>query len=481
MKPIPAHSLEAEKSVLGAVLLHAVEAFPKVQHLLDGESFYHPAHGPIWEAIRDCDTRRVPVDALSVLEALRQLDLVKMLSSVGGDEYLDTLQGHVVSVENVEHHARIVSRKASRRQYTTRMAELVAKGYGECDDEEFAAEVEKLLVDVGARRRDFRRALKLRDALKAFTTDLEERFKRAKEPGESPLVGVPTGFENIDKLTGGWRPGDQIVIAARPAMGKTSFVMNGVTNAALAYGIPTLVFSAEMGALQLVERMVASRGRVDTLVLRNGNLSMDDWRRVSNASTDLSELPIEIDDDAGLTIAEVQSRARRWRATSAKNAEKCAIVVDYLQLLEPTNHKAQREQQVSEISRGLKRLAKECHCPVISLAQLNRELERRDDKRPRLSDLRDSGSVEQDADLVAFLYRDEVYDPRPSNPQKGIAEFIVGKFRGGPLATLWFNWNGQLTTFSTRDQPPPSKSSGSSGKANGSGHGPHWQDEGGFE
>jgi replicative DNA helicase len=476
--PVPAHSLEAEQSVLGAVLLHAVEALPKVKHLLDADAFYHPAHHAVWEGVLDCDQRRTPVDAVSVLDALRRLDRLDRLSSVEGAEYLTTLQGLVVTVENVEEHARIVARKATRRRYTATMAELVAKGFGDVDDEDFAAQVEKLLVDVGARRRDRHRGLKLRDALKAFTDDLEARYARSKETGDTSLVGVPTGFENVDKLTGGWRAGDLVVIAARPSMGKTSWVMNSVTSAAMGFGVPALVFSAEMAALQLVERMIASKGRVDTRVLRNGTLTQDDWLRVTEAASDLSELPIEIDDQSGLTIAEVQSRARRWRATSAKDAERCVIVVDYLQLLEPTNHKAQREQQVSEISRGLKRLAKECGCPVIALAQLNRQLENRDDKRPRLSDLRDSGSVEQDADIVAFLYRDDVYDKSPGNPQRDIAEFIVGKFRGGPLATLWFNWHGQVTTFSTRWEPPPQKANGKSSGAPAS----HWQDrdDGGF-
>jgi replicative DNA helicase len=472
MKPkrlVPPHSLEAEQSVLGAVLLHAESALPKVKPLLDASSFYHPAHKALWEAILDCEKRHAPVDAVSVIEALRRLDLLGRLNSEGGEEYLTTLQGVVVTVENVEHHAQIVARKADRRWCSEQLAELVAKGYGEDDDDEFAGDVERLLMDVGARRRNVKRGAKLRDTLKALLGDLEVRMERARQGGTIPLIGIPTGFDNLDKLTGGWRDGDQIVIAARPSMGKTAFVMNAVTSAALAYGVYALVFSAEMAAMQLVERMVASRGRVDTLNLRNGTLVAEDMVRITTAATDLSELPIEIDDETGLTITDVQSRARRWRSTTAKDAGRCIIVLDYLQLLEPTNSKVQREQQVAEISRGMKRLAKECRCPVISLAQLNRELERRDDKRPRMSDLRDSGSIEQDADIVAFLYRDEIYDPAPSNPQKGTAELIVGKFRGGPLATLWFDWDGQHTTFTTRWAPLPSKNPAKgAGKPNGS-------------
>jgi replicative DNA helicase len=483
--PIRPHNLDAERSVLGAILLHAESALPRSRPYLDDDAFYHPAHKAIWQAIIDAEEHKIAVDAVSVLDALRRLDLVRNLKSEGGEDYLTTLQFAVITVENVEHHAQIVARKANRRHAAVALSELAHKGLGESDDDEFFAEFEKLILDLGTRRRSLTRAAKLVETLTTFRHELEARYERSKLGLDGPLiVGVPTGFPNVDKLTGGWRKGDQIVIAARPSMGKTAWVMNAVTSAAMHFGVHALVVSAEMSAMQLVERMVASHGRVDTLVLRNGTLVEADWRRVTKAATDLSELPIEIIDEAGLTIADVQSRARRWRATTAKNAEQCVIVVDYLQLLEPTNAKQQREQQVSEISRGLKRLAKECGCPVISLAQLNRQLESRDDKRPRMSDLRDSGSIEQDADIVAFLYRDGVYDKSPENPQRDIAELIVGKFRGGPLATLWFDWDGQHTTFVTRWEAPPPKGGASGGKKAHSQREPgeHWQDrDGGFE
>lgn len=480
--PIQPHSLEAERSVLGAVLLHAVSALPRVKPYLDGDAFYHPAHRAIWEAVLDVDERGVPVDAVAVIEALRRLELVSSLRSEGGEDYLATLQFEVVAVENVEFHAQIVARKANRRMAALALSELVAEGFSECDDDDFFAQFERKILDIGARRRAVSRATKLVETLKAFRTELQGRYQRAKDGIDGPpIVGVPTGFPNVDKLTGGWRNGDQIVIAARPSMGKTAWVMNAVTSAAMHFGVHALVFSAEMTAMQLVERMIASHGRVDTMVLRNGTLVEADWRRVEEAGTELSELPIEIIDEAGLTIADVQSRARRWRATTAKDAEQCVIVVDYLQLLEPTNAKAQREQQVSEISRGLKRLAKECRCPVISLAQLNRQLESRDDKRPRMSDLRDSGSIEQDADIVAFLYRDAVYDKSPNNPQRNVAELIVGKFRGGPLATLWFDWDGQHTTFVTRWEQPPPKNPGKAAKrSTREENAGHWSDDSGF-
>jgi replicative DNA helicase len=481
-KPIPPHSLEAEQNVLGAILLAASSALPRARPYLDDDAFYHPAHRAIWQAILDVDEHKIAVDTVSVLDALRRLDLLRNLRSEGGDEYLSTLQLRVVTVENVEFHAQLIAKKANRRHAAVALSDLAHKGFGDADDDQFFVEYERMILDLGARRRAITRAEKLVETLTTFQKELEARYERSKLGLDGPpIVGVPTGFPNVDKLTGGWRKGDQIVIAARPSMGKTAWVMNAITSASMHFGVHALVFSAEMSAMQLVERMVASHGRVDTMVLRNGTLVEADWRRVTEAATDLSELPIEIIDEAGLTIADVQSRARRWRATTAKNAELCAIVVDYLQLLEPTNPKAQREQQVSEISRGLKRLAKECGCPVISLAQLNRQLESRDDKRPRMSDLRDSGSIEQDADIVAFLYRDGVYDKSPNNPQRDIAELIVGKFRGGPLATLWFDWDGQHTTFVTRWEKPPEKATGGGGrKKQREENAGHWQDDEGW-
>ncbi len=474
MKPVPSYNHEAEQSVLGAVLLHPA-CLARVQPVLVDEAFHHPAHRAIWEAVLDCERRGVPVDPVSVGETIRRLGLDSALRAVNGVDYLGELMGCVVTVENVEHHARIIARKAHRRHLTVKLSELVAKGFGEVDDDEFLTDAEKLLVEAGARQRDMTRAAKLGTTLRALIGDLGERYHRAKAGGTIPIVGVPTGFANVDKLPGGWRAGDQIVIAARPSMGKTALVMNAITSAALLHGVPALVFSAEMPSLQLAERMVAGHGRVDTTVLRNGTLTQEDWVKVNAAATDLSELPIEIDDSSGLTVNDVKSRARHWRATSAKDASTCVIAVDYLQLLEPTNPKQQREQQVSEISRGLKSLAKELGCPVISLAQLNRQLETRDDKRPRMSDLRDSGSIEQDADIIAFLYRDDMYDKAPHNPQKGIAELIFGKFRGGPLATLWLDWDDQHTTFTARWAPPPSKLARTQGKRNG-GVVSNWQD-----
>jgi replicative DNA helicase len=356
------------------------------------------------------------------------------------------------------------------------LSELAAAGLDpETDDEAFFAAVDGASFAAG----EVVERKRIKQVLRSVIAELGERMRLRKEGGTG-LVGIPTGFEQLDAWTGGLRAGKLYVVGARPKMGKSAFAGNVVEQSAL-LGIPWLVFSAEMLANELGERMIASRGGIDTTALNNGLLSQRDWVMLTKAASDLAETQVQFVDRRGLRIGQVIAEARRWRAELDAKAKgerpRCGIVVDYLQLFLPDKEDRNREREVAAISRGLKELAGICECPVVALAQLNRELEKRDDKRPRPADLRDSGSVEQDADLLAFLYRDEVYDPRPENPHRGVAELIISLARGIPTGTLYFTWQGEHTRFRQLDNPPPPK-----GKAsrNGHAHGepmPHWMDD----
>ncbi len=485
MRAQHAHSLEAESAVLGGTLLHPTSVLPRVRALVDQVDFYHPAHAAIWEAIPGCDRRGEPIESVTVLEAMRRLDMLSKLNAVDGPAYLDTLMGQVVTVENVEHHARLVARKSERRRVQAQMAELAARGLSANDDDEgYLLSVEQAMLRLNAERKASGKLYSLRAALVEWQAELGERYERSQAGEGQQLVGVPTGFENLDVLTGGFRESDLIVLAARPSMGKTSLLVQ-ILEGSAQRGTACLLFSLEMTRRQIVERMVSGFGRVDTVVPRNGTLSREDWVQVSQTATDLAERAIDIDDERGITISQLTSRARRWRATTAKDAKHAIIAVDYLGLIESdsSDQDANLNRQVTKITKALKTLAGNCGCPVIALSQLNRQVENRDDRHPRLSDLRDSGSIEQDADIVGLLYRDEVYDKRPANPHKGTAELCVGKFRGGPSATLWFDWQGRYTAFRSRWDEPDSKTAKPRHNGAQSATG-HWQDgrddDGGF-
>jgi replicative DNA helicase len=453
----PPHDLEAEKAVLGAILLHAPEVAPKALPLLLGACFYHPAHTAIHESILDCDSRGEPIDAITVWGALQRLGLSERLNVVGGDSYLVELMGFVVTTENVEFYARRVAEKAERRRLLAELSEVVVSGYDSTvGDAEWFHSLEAVMLRASEDRRTGYKPPEIRSALREYVAELGERYKRARS--DSKLVGVPTGFSHLDNLTGGLRPGQQIVVAARPGMGKSAFALNVIEGAA-ERGTAVYVCSAEMSNNELLERMLSSSGDIGAMRLRNGDLDAHDWVKVQKTATRLADFPIVLDDQGCISIAELRSRVRRWRLTLAKDAKNALVVVDYLQLLKGAQQKrnGNRQEEVAEISGGLKALAKQCACPVISLAQLNRELERRADKRPVLSDLRESGSVEQDADIVMFLYRDEVYDDSESNPHRGTAELLIRKHRAGATGELWLKWEATKTRFTALLEAPPEK------------------------
>jgi len=446
------HSMEAERSVLGGVLL-SPKAYTQVADLVDGEDFYHPAHKAIWEAIVAADEAGRPIDPLTVAEQMRAKDTFGKLRAVNGEAYFVELTTDVVTVENIAFHARMVRGKATVRRLIEAAQEIAAHGYGEYGDlDEFIDNAERAIFEI-AQRSQRSSYEPIRKILGTTIKAVEKRYDR-----KEVITGVPSGYTKFDAMTAGFQPGDLIIIAARPSMGKTAIVMNAVQNAAINHRVPALVFSLEMSKESLVERLVCSEGRVDSQRLRVGQLDQRDWINLTKAASRISEAPIFIDDAGAPTLLEIRAKARRWRSDPnifpPQDSPDAApyqgiVVVDYLQLVRGKagegGKDASREREISEISRGLKALAKELRVPVIALSQLNRAVESRSDKRPQLSDLRESGAIEQDSDLIAFIYRDEKYNK--DTPDKGVAEVIIGKQRNGPVGTVRLAFLEAYTRF----------------------------------
>jgi replicative DNA helicase len=440
------HSQEAEESVIGGVLLHP-RAFNQVAEFLQPDDFYHPALRAVYEAMLELERASKPIDSLTVVEQMRALETFDKLRAFNGADYLTELAAKVVTVENIEYHARIVRGKATARRLVAACSEIAARGYGEYGDvDEFidAAEHEIFEVAQRSQKTTFEPIKKvLRDTIAA----LAARYER-----KQAITGVPTAYHKFDDMTAGLQPGDLIIIAARPSMGKTSLVMNAVQNAALIHKVPALVFSLEMSKVSLAERLLSSTARVDSSKLRRGMLDQRDWVAITKAASDIAEAPIFIDDSGSPSLLEIRAKARRWRADTKifqANTQLGMIVIDYMQLIQGrASRDDNRQREISEISRGLKALAKELNVPVVALSQLNRSLESREDKRPKLSDLRESGAIEQDADLIVFIYRDEVYSKDQCKEEdKGVAEIIIGKQRNGPTGTCRLAFLNTYTRF----------------------------------
>jgi replicative DNA helicase len=460
MTPVPPHSLEAEESVIGGVLVHA-RKFAEVAASLRADDFYHPALRAIYEAMVELDGSARPIDSLTVVEQMRSADTLDKLRAFGSADYLTDLMAKVVTAENLGYHARIVRSKAKRRQWVERLRQVVALGYGEGADDEFFAQAEQAMLEVAIQPESESDVHHVKVHLHEFANELGERVKRRKE-GQGSIVGVPTQFQKLDWMLSGLRDGKLYLIAGRPAMGKSALGWTIGANVA-AQGAAVLVFSLEMSGQDLVERGVAGEARVDSMRLSQGDLeergsTIVMWQRLTRAVSVLASRQIYICERTDLDVMQIRSIARRWRM-GLPAGTKALVIVDYMQLVKALRKKQQqnREQDVSEISRGLKLLARELGCPVIALSQLNRGLESRADKRPMLSDLRESGALEQDADVVAFIYRDEVYSKDDCKDEdKGVAEVIVGKQRNGPTGTVRLAWVGAWTRFeelSNREEP----------------------------
>ncbi len=451
MADVPAHrlppqSLEGEMSVLGGVLLEN-EALNKALEILRPEDFYRDAHRKIFNALIDLSEKGEPADLVTLTAALQQRG---DLDAVGGSGYLATLVDYVPTAANIVYYCRMVKDKALSRRLIQVATEIATRGYEGGDVEADLDWAEKSIFEIaGSKTRPS--YFSTREIMKDTFKTIEKLYDR-----KELITGVPTGFTDLDLMTAGLQGGDLIIIAARPSMGKTAFCLNIVEHAALRAEkpAPAIVFSLEMGKEQLVQRMLCSVSRVDASRLRTGHLVESDWPKLTNGAGLLSEAPIFIDDTPSISVLELRAKARRLKAEHDLGL----VVVDYLQLMQGRNAE-NRQQEISEISRSLKALAKELHVPVVALSQLNRSLESRTDKRPMMADLRESGAIEQDADVIMFIYRDAVYceacKRRDNSCDKGHdkdAEVIIGKQRNGPIGSVHLTFRGEFTRFENQSK-----------------------------
>ena len=437
-KPIP-HNIEAEKSVLAACMLNA-EILEEIVLKLRSENFFRPAHRIIFDAVIDLHSRRIPVDQISLAD---NLNASGQLESVGGRSYIVELADNTYALTNWSNHADIVKRTSVLRDLIYASTQISALAYSAPDDlEEVVEDAERTLFKVTEQRisSTFTR-------MDSLLTEAFEEITKLAERG-SHMAGVPTGFADVDNLFHGLRGGDLVILAARPGIGKTSFALNLATNAAKA-GTSVAFFSLEMSAGQLVQRVLSAEARISLSKIRGGYISEGDWGAIADASNRLAKLDLFIDDSPGLSILEARAKARR--ELRAVEPGKGLIIVDYLQLMQPpqTRRDGNRAVEVGEISRGLKVLAKEMNMPVIALSQLSRAVEMRGKKRPQLSDLRESGSIEQDADIVMFIDRsmDEAEAEQNGRPPLGTAELIVAKHRNGPTRDIRLAFVSEYTRF----------------------------------
>lgn len=441
LNKVPPQNIEAEESILSAILINN-DILLDVADILAPDHFYKKSHQTIYSAITELFSKNEPVDLITLAHHLKNKD---QLTEIGGAAYLSRLVDTVPLSVNPIHYSKIVREKASLRKLIQNASQIVTKCFEERtevpDIIDFA---EKTLLEITEENQQSG-FFPLKKLIDENIDLLEER-----QGNESPFTGFPTGFRQIDHITSGLQRSDLIIIAARPSMGKTAFALNIARNLAIESGTPVAVFSLEMSKEQLSMRLLTSEARVDSHRLKSGFLSSEDWERITNAAGILTEAPIFIDDSGDLSPMEIRAKARRL----SMNVNGLGlIIVDYLQLMRGPSA-LDRHLEIAEISRSLKSLAKELNIPIIALSQLNRQLEQRGDKRPVLSDLRESGALEQDADIVTFIYRDEVYNKEENNPNKGKAEIIIAKHRNGATGIVPLTFIGKYTRF---ENPAPSE------------------------
>ncbi len=430
---VPPHNLAAEESLLGAMLLSRDAIVAAIEVQLSPEDFYKPAHGHIYDAITSLYAQGEPADPVTVAEELRRAGV---LEGIGGGAVLLSLQAGTPAIGNATRYARIVEDHALLRRLIGVAGEIAEIGYGLPDDVPAAIDEAEALVFEVAQRRVTDSMAPIRELLERHLDHIEALYERNQE-----ITGVPTGFVDLDKQLAGLQPSNLVIVGARPGMGKTSFALGLAAHAALEASEPVLLFSLEMSHRELTQRLLCSEARVDATRMRNGRLLEADWPKISHAVGRLAEAQIFIDDNPRLTVMEIRAKARRLKSREGLGL----IVVDYLQLMTGRADSENRQVEVSEISRGLKILARELEVPVVALSQLSRTLETRADKRPILADLRESGSLEQDADVVIFLYRDELYNR--DSPDRGTAEVIVAKHRNGPTGITHLAFLDHYTRF----------------------------------
>ena len=433
-RKLPPQNLEAEQSVLGGVLIEN-EAVNKVMEILDGDDFYRDAHRKIFNALITLSERDEPADLITLTNELRKTN---QLDSVGGASYVVSLIDSVPTAANIEYYAKIVKEKAILRKLIETSTNIITQSYEDRGDvESFLDEAERAIFEISERRvkPSF---YSIRDIVKESFKTIERLFEKKEF-----VTGVPSGFKELDRLTAGFHASDLIIVAGRPSMGKTALCLNLAQFAAIEKRIPVAIFSLEMSKEQLVIRVLCSEAQVEGTRLRTGFLTESDWPKLTLAAGNVSDAPIFIDDTAAISVLELRAKARRLKGEHGLGM----LIIDYLQLMKGRTRVESRQQEISEISRSLKALAKELTIPVIAVSQLSRKTEERTGNRPQLSDLRESGAIEQDADLILFLYRDEVYNRSEDNPNKGKAEVIIGKQRNGPIGKIEMAFLDKFTTF----------------------------------
>ena len=438
---VPPHSIEAESSVLGGLLLDN-GAWDRVADLINDSDFYRYEHRLTFSAIAALVNASKPADVVTVYEHLQNLGKA---DEAGGLAYLNSLAQYVPSAANIRRYAEIVRERAILRKLVAASDEIATNAFNPQGRPvaKILDEAEQKIFKIGEE------GSRMKEGFQGMDTLVVDLLDRVQEMADNPndITGVPTGFIDLDRMTSGLQAGDLVVLAARPSMGKTAFAINIAEHVALNEGLPVAVFSMEMGASQLAVRIVGSIGRINQGHLRTGKLTDDEWPRLTEAIEKLRNVSLHIDETPGLTPSELRANARRLARQCGKLG---LIVVDYLQLMSgsSTSGSDNRATELGEISRGLKMLAKELQCPVIALSQLNRSVEQRTDKRPMMSDLRESGAIEQDADIIMFIYRDEYYN-RETCKEPGVAEIIIGKQRNGPTGTVKLAFLNMLTRFET--------------------------------
>jgi replicative DNA helicase len=431
---LPPQNIEAEESLISAILVDNNTLLDVIE-ILAPEDFYRTAHQKIYAAITDLFNKAEPIDLVTLANKLKEKG---HLEEIGSASYLARLVDTVPLAVNAQHYAKIVHDKAALRRLIEKANAIVKRCFEERGNADDVIDFAESAIFEISEKKSQQAFYPLSKIILGNIETLEEN-----QGNRSLVTGIPTGFSRLDNLTSGFQNSDLIILAARPSMGKTALALNIARNAAVDANIPVAVFSLEMSKEQLSLRMLCSEARIDSSRLRGGFFSMEDWHRLTDAAGILSESPIYIDDSASLSAMDIRAKARRLKME--KNIG--LVVIDYLQLMQGRAGAERRDIEISEISRSLKALAKELDLPVLALSQLNRMLEQRNDKRPRLSDLRESGALEQDADVVAFIYRDEVYNKEEDNPNKGVAEILLSKQRNGPTGDIHLSFFNSFTRF----------------------------------
>ena len=439
---VPPHSVDAEQAVLGGLMLDNTE-WDNLADVLLPEDFYRPEHQIIFRVMSQQSEDRSPIDVVTLMGSLNSLN---ELESAGGIEYLSELTDNARGTANIHAYAEIIRERAILRRLISVANGIANSGYntGGKKANVVVDEAEQEVFKIADERPQDQGPVLIKPLLSKAVDRIDELAGL-----DGSLTGLTTGFTDLDKMTSGWQKSDLVIVAGRPSMGKTAFAMNLVENAVMSTDEPVLVFSLEMPAQSLIFRMLSSMGKLDQTNLRTGKLTDEDWPGLNSAVAKLKDRPLFIDDSAALSPMEMRARARRIAREHGGSLG--MVVVDYLQLMQIKGFGDNRVGEISEISRSLKLLAREFKCPVIALSQLNRSLEQRPNKRPVMSDLRESGAIEQDADIISFIYRDEVYNE--DSPDKGVAEVIIGKHRNGPIGTVRLSFVGKYTRFENHAQP----------------------------